>query len=266
MEKLAATEVPPPFTKNQRELALRKSPLIPPYLVAVNFVVLIPARNEAATIGPIVEAVKRNLACDVVVIDDASTDGTAGIARAAGATVLPLSCPLGAWGATQAGIRYALKAGYKQALTMDADGQHLPETLPSLLTILASGEADVVIGACTQRGSRARQLAWSYFRKLTGLGIKDLTSGFRAYNAGAMAVLASPEATLLDYQDVGVLLLLRHARLRIEEIPVPMCRRNHGSSRVFPSWLIVGKYMLQTSVLCLAKIGMASKRRANMQR
>ncbi|KFI23342.1 glycosyltransferase family 2 protein [Nitrosococcus oceani] len=228
--------------------------------------VLIPAHNEAATIDGIVRAAKEHLGGDVVVIDDASTDGTAQIARSAGATVLPLSCNLGAWGATQAGIRYALKANYQQVMTMDADGQHLPEYLPLLLTTLVSGEADVVIGACTERGSRARQLAWGYFRKLTGLGIEDLTSGFRAYNKAAMRVLAAPEATLLDYQDVGVLLLLRYARLRIQEIPVPMRERDHGGSRVFPSWMVVGKYMLQTSLLCLAKVGMNGKRRVAMQR
>jgi glycosyltransferase involved in cell wall biosynthesis len=225
----------------------------------VDFLVLIPARNEAATIGHIVRAVKKHLACEVVVIDDASTDETAEIARSAGATVLPLSCNLGAWGGTQAGIRYALKAGYRHVLTMDADGQHLPESLSSLLAALTLGEVDVVIGACTERGSRARQFVWTYFRKLTGLGIEDLTSGFRAYNYAAMTVLASPEATLLDYQDVGVLLLLRHARLQIKEISVPMRKRDHGGSRVFSSWFIVGKYMLQTSILCLAKVGMNGK-------
>lgn len=227
----------------------------------MNFIVLIPARNEAATIGPIVRAVRRYLACEVVVIDDASTDGTARIARSAGAVILPLSCNLGAWGGIQTGIRYALKAGYRQVLTMDADGQHLPESLPPLLAALTLGEADVVIGACTERGSRVRRLAWIYFRKLTGLKIEDLTSGFRAYNYVAMTVLASPEATLLDYQDVGVLLLLRHARLKIKEIPVPMHKRDHGGSRVFSSWFIVGKYMLQTSILCLAKVDMNGKRR-----
>lgn len=227
----------------------------------MDFIVLIPARNEAATIGPIVRAVKRCLACEVVVIDDASTDRTARIAHSAGAIILSLSSNLGAWGGIQAGIRYALKAGYRQVLTMDADGQHLPESLPPLLTALTLGEADVVIGACTERGSRVRRFAWIYFRKLTGLKIEDLTSGFRAYNYVAMTVLASPEATLLDYQDVGVLLLLRHARLKIKEIPVPMRKRDYGGSRVFSSWFIVGKYMLQTSILCLAKVGMNGKRR-----
>lgn len=222
---------------------------------AADFAILIPARNEAATIGQVVQAARVNLPGEVIVIDDASTDRTAEIARSAGATVLPLSCNLGAWGSTQTGIRYALKAGYRRALTMDADGQHFPEHLPPLLIALDSGEADVVIGACLERGSLARQFAWSFFRTMTGLKIEDLTSGFRAYNLAAMTVLASPEATLLDYQDVGVLLLLRRAKLHIMEISVPMRKRNHGGSRVFSSWFVVAKYMLQTTVLCLAKVG-----------
>jgi len=68
-------------------------------------------------------------------------------------------------------------------------------------------------------------------------------------------VLAAPEATLLDYQDVGVLLILRRKGLRTVEVPVPMQPRAQGASRVFRSWWVVGQYMLQTSVLCLARIG-----------
>jgi glycosyltransferase involved in cell wall biosynthesis len=245
----------PHVPEEQRKSVLKKSFPASAWAAAANFVTLIPACNEAPSIGGIVRATKARLGCEVVVIDDASSDGTGDIARMAGATVLSLGCNLGAWGGTQAGIRYALQAGYKQVLTLDADGQHLPEYLPSLLTTLVSGEADVVIGACLERGSRSRRVAWSYFRLLTGLAIEDLTSGFRAYNHAAMKILASPEATLLDYQDVGVLLLLRRRNLRIKEISVPMRERNHGGSRVFSSWLIVGKYMVQTSLLCLAKVG-----------
>jgi glycosyltransferase involved in cell wall biosynthesis len=87
-------------------------------------VVLIPARNEATTIATVVRHVKTIIDRDIVVIDDASTDATASLARAAGATVLPLPLRLGAWGATQTGIRYALRTGYQIAVTMDADGQH----------------------------------------------------------------------------------------------------------------------------------------------
>ncbi|MCP5195249.1 MAG: glycosyltransferase family 2 protein [Gammaproteobacteria bacterium] len=218
-------------------------------------VVLIPAHNEEATVGDIVARIRRSWGYSVVVIDDCSHDATAQIARAAGATVLPLTLQLGAWGAIQTGLRYALRQGYRIAVTLDADGQHEPESIGMLLDPLVSGQTDVSIGAFPERASRARRIAWSYFRWLTGLELQDITSGFRVYNHTAMTVLASGEASLLDYQDVGVLLILRRKGLRTIEVPVSMQPRLIGASKVFRSWLIVGKYMLQTSLLCLARVG-----------
>ena len=219
------------------------------------FIVLIPAYNEAATVGAIVAQIRERWRCPVVVIDDCSTDDTARIARAAGATVLPLTIQLGAWGAIQTGLRYALQRGYRTAVTLDADGQHEPDCIGALLEPLDSGQVDVSIGAFPERASRARRFAWRYFRWLTGLALEDITSGFRAYNHAAMIILASREASLLDYQDVGVLLILRRKGLRIVEVPAPMQPRAIGPSKIFRSWLIVGKYMLQTSLLCIARVG-----------
>ncbi len=222
---------------------------------AGSFLALIPAHNEAATVGTVVGQVRRLWRCPVVVIDDCSTDGTAQVARAAGAIVLPLTLQLGAWGAMQTGLRYALRHGFRIAVTLDADGQHDPAGIGDLLQPLDAGQADVAIGAFPERASRARRLAWRYFRLLTGLKLADITSGFRAYNHAAIGVLAAPEASLLDYQDVGVLLILRRQGLRTVEVPVPMQTRAVGASRVFRSWWIVGAYMLQTSLLCLARVG-----------
>jgi len=216
---------------------------------------LIPAHDEAATVGAIVGQIRRLWRCPVVVIDDCSTDATAEVARAAGAIVLPLTLQLGAWGAIQTGLRYALRHGYRVAVTLDADGQHEPASIGALLQPLHAEQADVVIGAFPERASRARRLAWRYFRLLTGLKLEDITSGFRAYNHAAISVLAAPEASLLDYQDVGVLLILRCKGLRTVEVPAPMQTRSVGASRVFRSWWIVGVYMLQTSLLCLARVG-----------
>lgn len=218
-------------------------------------ITLIPAYNEEATIGTVIDQIRRRWNCPVVVIDDCSSDATAKVARTAGATVLPLTLQLGAWGAIQTGLRYALRQGYRTAITLDADGQHEPDCIGELLKPLAANAADVAIGAFPERASQARRFAWSYFRWLTGLKLEDITSGFRAYNHTAMTILASQEASLLDYQDVGVLLILRHKGLRTIEVPVSMQPRAQGASRVFRSWWIVGQYMLQTSVLCLARIG-----------
>lgn len=216
-------------------------------------VVLIPARNEEATVAEVVRNAKAVLHCETVVIDDASTDDTIGVARAAGATVLPLAVQLGAWGAMQTGLRYALNNGFSSAVTMDADGQHAAAGMLRLLEPLDAGCADVVIGACVERCSSARCAAWSFFRCLSGIGIRDLTSGFRAYNLAAMQRLVSRRASLLDYQDLGVLILLEKCGLRTLEIEVEMGPRTVGSSKIFNSWWVVGKYMLLNTVLCVAK-------------
>ncbi len=217
--------------------------------------VLIPAHNEAATVGAVVREVRERWGHPVIVIDDCSTDTTALVARAAGAILVPLPLQLGAWGAIQTGLRYALARGYRMAVTLDADGQHEPGHLNRLLEPLLRNEADVVIGAFPARASPARRLAWRYFRLLTGLNLEDITSGFRAYNGAAMRLLASREATLVDYQDVGVLLILHRHGLRTREVAVPMQPRLQGASRIFDSWWTVGKYMLQTSLLCIARVG-----------
>ena len=215
--------------------------------------IVIPARNEAGVIEGVIADIRREMSVDVLVVDDASTDGTGESAARAGAQVIRLAMSLGAWGATQTGIRYALKKGYRAVVTMDADGQHESAYLRVLLDPLREERADVVVGACPERGSAARQIAWTLFRKLAGFDLADLTSGFRAYNLAAMKVLASTEAILLDYQDLGVLILLRRAGLRIAEVPVAMRPRKNGTSRVFGSWWKVTAYMLHTVMLCLAR-------------
>jgi len=222
--------------------------------------VLIPAWNEEATVGHVIREIRERGFFDVILIDDASTDQTAAHANAAGAKVLSLSVNLGAWGATQTGIRYAFEQGYEQVITIDADGQHPPFSIPDLLAPLTEGNADMVIGSCPARGSQARKMAWRFFRGMAGLKIEDLTSGFRAYSLPAMEILASKKATLLEYQDIGVLLLLIHSGLRIKEVEVPMCARQSGSSKVFGSWLKVAEYLVLNLILCISHLAKDKRR------
>ncbi len=219
--------------------------------------VVIPARNEARTIGSLLQRLRDAGHHHIVVIDDLSNDGTGDIARREGAKVLRPVLGLGAWGGMQTGIRYALQQGFDTVITMDADGQHEVDELPTLLA--AQGPdgkpVDVVIGAHPERASRLRHVAWGWFRWLTGLQVTDLTSGFRCYRARALPLLASDEATLLDYQDLGTLLLLRRAGLEVIEVPVRMNLRLDGISRIFNSWLSVTRYMAVTTLLCLSRWG-----------
>ena len=212
--------------------------------------VVIPAKDEAATIAQVVTDVRAAGWRHVLVVDDHSCDETGALARGAGAQVARPVLPLGAWGGMQLGIRQGLAQGFHAVITMDADGQHEVQELPALLA--CADQADVVIGAHPQRVSPLRKLAWRWFKAISGFEFQDLTSGFRYYNRQAMQVLAGSEATLLDYQDVGVLMLLRHAQLRITEVPVHMNTRLSGHSRIFYSWFSVLRYMAVTTLLCLA--------------
>lgn len=221
--------------------------------------IVIPARDEVQTIGPLVRQLHAAGWMHVLVIDDQSQDGTGEAAQKAGAQVLRPVLGIGAWGGMQAGIRHAWRQGFQRVITMDADGQHEVDELPALLR--ASKDADVVIGAHPQRASRLRQLAWAWFRHLSGMDLHDLTSGFRCYNRDAIRVLAGDEATLLDYQDVGTLLMLHAANLRVVETPVAMNLRTVGASRIFNSWFSVGRYMAVTTLLCMSRWRVAARSR-----
>jgi len=221
--------------------------------------ILIPAFNEADVIAEVIAEIKT--ACDfpIFVIDDASTDDTVFIAQKAGASIIPLPTQLGAWGAMQTGLRYALRHGYEVVITMDADGQHEANSLADLTRPVAQGVADVSIGACTERGSILRRVAWVLLKRCSGLTLEDITSGFRVYNHRAIRELAGWRATLLDYQDIGVLLLLQSKGISIVDVKVPMQPRRNGKSHIFHSWLMVLYYMIQALTLGLSKRKLARR-------
>jgi len=143
--------------------------------------VVIPARNEARTIGPIVEAVRAKL--PVLVIDDGSTDETAAVARKAGADVVSHPTNLRKGAALKTGFSWALNHGYDAVITMDADGQHDPADLEKFLiahrehTGIAIGEREFSRMPLPNRfttpfGSRILSRA-------LGIRVTDNQSGFR---------------------------------------------------------------------------------------
>ena len=220
--------------------------------------VVIPARDEAADIGTVVAAT-RQLGLPAIVVDDFSSDDTAAVARRAGARVLRMPFHAGSWAAMQTGIRAALEGDYEWTVTLDADGQHDPKDIPRLLQHAGDpagdpeSSASVVVASCVARGNLRRKLAWRVLRLLSGLGIADLTSGFRLYDRRAMEILGSSECTLLEYQDVGVLLHLHRQGLHMREFEVDMCPRCHGQSRIFRSWWAVGHYLVYSALVSLTR-------------
>jgi glycosyltransferase involved in cell wall biosynthesis len=209
-----------------------------------SILIVIPARDQGTTIGPLIAALITAGWQHVFVIDDHSSDDTGSIARRAGATVVrPILRP-GAWGAMQLGARHAWAQGYRGVVTLSAGGLHEVQEITGLLA--GAAKSDVVIGAHPEPAKR-------WFRFITGFELHEINSGFRYYNRKAIEILASSEATLLDYQDVGILLLLRKSGLRTVEVPVNSNTRQVSSSSTIYNWLHAAKYIVITTLYCLAR-------------
>ena len=206
-------------------------------------VAVVPAHDEAAAIGSVVEEIHAvDASIDVVVVDDGSTDATAETAVAAGAAVVRLPFNLGIGAAVQTGFRYALEHGYDVAVRLDGDGQHDARELSKLLAPLERDEADVVTGSRFRevegedpyRPPLGRRLGITWFAKLvsllSGQRVTDTTSGFQALNGRAIALFARDYPS--DYPEVEATVLLLKHRLRLVEVPVRMREREHGSSSI----------------------------------
>ncbi len=148
---------------------------------------LIPAFNEAPYIANVVKGTQPHVE-QVVVIDDGSGDGTAQVARAAGATCLRSDTNCGKASALRTGIAFACAQDFTHVITLDGDGQHLPEDIPGLLRVAEETGADLVIGA--RFFDRARMPRPRYYSNtigsrlasaLVGCEIRDSQSGFRLF-------------------------------------------------------------------------------------
>lgn len=204
--------------------------------------VVIPAWNEAASIGDVVREVRGELPeVDVLVVDDGSTDATARVAAAAGATVARLPYNLGVGGARRLGYKYARERDYDVVVQLDADGQHDPRYVPKLIDALGgvegAGAADVVIGArfagegdYKVRGPRrwAMGMLNVVLSRVARTRLTDTTSGFRATNRRATALFAEffPVEYLGD--TIEVLVHAVHTGHVVRQVPVTMRPRQAG--------------------------------------
>jgi len=149
---------------------------------------VIPAFNEAGTVGLVVSGALRHLA-DVLVVDDGSTDDTVQKAKAAGAKVVSHAGNLGKGAAIKTGFDYAMKEGFDAVVTLDADTQHDPDEIPKLIDA-ASGGAGIVIGSRLKDKEKIPKAR--YYTNMVGVGciswrsknrLLDSQSGFRLYRA-----------------------------------------------------------------------------------
>lgn len=199
--------------------------------------IIIPARDEAATIGGVVAgALGAMPGARIIVVDDASRDATAALARGSGAEVLALTRQAGYAGALHAGYREALATSPCAVLQMDGDGQHRAEDLPRLLQALEA--ADMVLGSRFLGSSpgyrippirRAGMAACRWMASsVGGLGLTDPTSGLRAMSPSAAAHVAT-QGFPAGLTETSMLIHMHRAGFVIRELPVRM-RASSGAS------------------------------------
>jgi glycosyltransferase involved in cell wall biosynthesis len=215
---------------------------------------VVPAFNEASSIESVVHEIRAaDPGTEVVVVDDGSTDGTAELARRAGATVLSLPYNLGIGAAVQTGLQYAHEHDFDLAVQIDGDGQHDSAELERLLAPVLDGRADIAVGTRfagerSFRSTFARRIGIALFAGVVSLIVRqrvtDTTSGFRAMNKRGIRLFANDYPH--DYPEVEATVLVFRHRLRMVEVPVAMRRRENGRSSItaFRSLYYMGKVSL----------------------
>lgn len=202
-------------------------------------VVISPAYNEAENLGAVIHAMPAEIDRHHVVpivIDDCSEDGTADVAREAGALVARLPIRRGGGLALRVGYDVALKLGADVVVTIDADGQHQPEELSILVKPILDGEADHVNGSRMlgdyERGPLIRHLGVHFFSRvvtiLTGQRVTDIASGYRATRADTLRRLVLEQD---QFWSSEVTIEALRQRARIVEVPVTFLTRRGGESK-----------------------------------
>ena len=210
-------------------------------------VMVVPTYNEVDNIAWVVRRLRTAVPeVDVLVVDDASPDGTGDVADALAAEdaqvrVLHRQAKDGLGAAYLHGFAVALEAGYDVVGEMDADGSHQPEQLPRLLDALR--DADLVIGSRWVRGGSIvnwprRREALSrggtrYVRLLLGSDVHDATSGFRLFRRQALEKidLTTVRSAGYVFQTDLVARTLR-AGLTVTEVPIEFVERVRGESKM----------------------------------
>ncbi len=194
---------------------------------------VIPAFRARSTIGPIVQAVISQ-GLPVIVVDDASGDGTAEEAQNAGASCIARSVNGGKGAALRDGFSAALEKDFDWILLMDADGQHLPGEIHRFLEAAAGGSADLVLGNRMENPKRMpferrltnRFMSWMLSR-IAGQRIPDTQCGFRLIAADALKRIRLVSERFEIDSELAV--EAAWAGCRIVSIPVSSVYRRHLS-------------------------------------
>lgn len=198
--------------------------------------IILPAKNEADGLRRTLPALRALLVeAEIIVVDDGSTDDTAAVARASGATVLSSPYSMGNGAAIKRGTRAACG---DILVFMDADGQHDPAHIVQLLAKLEAGY-DMVVGARNRDGqaNAGRGLANAFYNRLaswmTGHRIMDLTSGFRAVRTDKFREFLHLLPNGFSYPTTSTMAFFRSA-YPVAYVPIPVAKRVGTNSHIRP--------------------------------
>ncbi|AEG44305.1 polyprenol monophosphomannose synthase [Isoptericola variabilis] len=216
----------------------------------MSVLVVVPTYDERASLPGTLARLRAAVPdADVLVVDDASPDGTGELAdeiaaRDPGVHVLHRTGKGGLGAAYVAGFGWGLERGYEVLVEMDADGSHRPEELPRLLERLAATpRADLVIGSRWVPGGRVENWPWhravlsrggnTYTRLALGMPVHDATAGFRAFPAATLrrVDLASVESHGYCFQ-VDMTWRVVRAGGTVAEVPITFVEREAGESKM----------------------------------
>lgn len=202
--------------------------------------IIIPAFNEAENIEKVVNNLIENYPMyDYVIINDGSSDNTKKLCEKNGYQILNLPINMGIGGAVQTGYRYAEENDYDIAVQIDGDGQHDVAFLADMIAMIEAGHTDVVIGSrfVEREGfqsSHMRRAGINFLSclgwMLTGVRVKDITSGYRAVNRKFIKIFAEDYPS--DYPEPEAMVIAAVYGGRIKEYPVIMRERENGESSI----------------------------------
>ncbi len=215
-------------------------------------IAVIPAFNEEKTIGKVLKRVKK-FVDEIILIDDSSHDKTGEIAKKY-AFVIRNKENRGYSKSLNSGFKFAQKRKAGIIVTLDADGQHLPEEIPLFTDPIRKGEADVVVGV-RPYAARFMEKVFGFYAKKK-IGIQDPLCGFKAYSSKVYKRVGFFD----NIDSVGTQLMFLAAKkgYKLKELPISLKRRKDkprfgnqikGNLKLFKAYLGLKKYLKSSSVL-----------------
>ena len=214
--------------------------------------IVIPAFNEEKNLPSLIKEIKK-YGFEYLIINDSSTDGTSGLAKASNFNILNLPINIGLAGVTRIGFMYAKDNNYDCVVCIDGDGQHNPKYISRLIKEIENGN-DYVIGSRfieKKKNYSLRMIGSSILTFLikvkTGKTIKDPTSGMRALGKEVINEFAN---SMNYYAEPDAATHLLKKRYKVKEVQVEMNDRQNGES-YFISPLKSIKFMLSEVISIL---------------